>query len=1072
MSRGTSILWWGAALFLWVASCHFELLLARSFVEPRRENIHCSQENPKEEQNATLVCIISPSPVQERAPVSRPEPVTELKWRPPALLRLQCQGTSHQEKPQGSGPAAHLRDILDQVLSSIEDTFEVDSSSSLWQSLRELQVINCLDELHRLDLLFLASSFTYDLTSLHVQDEFHRPNVEESTSGTEGPRKPDKFIIQEPDVFTDGPRKLSHLDMSSIGLQFLPEGSLCPLQHSLRSLNLTSNQLEDVADLGLLRQGTGGGVACQMSQLQSLNLSRNRLQVIRSGSLEPLLASGSLRDLDLSWNQISGLEDHSLATNSQTSQLLQVLNLAHNRLSQLPANLLVSRRSLGQEHADSPTHVGLSELYLSNNSLSHVPRGLLDRLTHLVVLNLSHNALTNKWLQESPFQALKSLVALDLSYNRLTGMEARFFQGLESLQVLTVAHNQIHSVSGQMGPVMPKLHALVLAHNDIESLPSNAFDGLEHLSSLGLDHNALKSLHKDAFAQCCSNLQDLALHSNGFRHIPHPALKPLAANLRTLDLGENEIGEVHPNALAGFEELYGLRLAGNQIQRLTEKVFSQSDNIKMLNLADNRIQNIERNVFLPLKKLKALRLDNNELEDINGLFISQHQLQWLNISNNRLLWFDYASIPKSLLWLNLAENQIEELENYYEMQIGFHLVHLDVSDNLLTKMNRQSLVPSLKEIKFQSNLIERVEIFLAGNPVMCDCEMEWLPRINELATRSPREFAFIADWDTITCSLKNRPASSSMISPNTTEFVLPLSQVQASEFICQYQTHCFALCLCCDFFACDCRMKCSEGCECFNDQTWSANIIQCGKRQHREVPEFIPMDATSIYLDGNNLTDLSTETFIGRKHLTSLFLNNSGINVISNKTFGGLSELLILHLDHNKLSELQGGELVDLASLRELYLDHNSLTYIHPSTFDKMVELKVLTLNGNKLVSFPIWDLFTSRPVQQMALAGNPWSCECGFLQNVQKFLKEHQDRVQDADELKCVVGDSTQSSSIISNASCADVLAVSFRDQNGAGQDNLWVNLVPVVAVVSSAFIIVISLIILAVALRKPISV
>lgn len=1130
MSRGTSILWWqAAALFLWVASCHFEQLLARSFVEPRLENIHCYNPSPNEEQNGTLVCIISPSQSEDNRPPWRPISTTDRQWRPPRLLRLQCNGTSHQEflesadrgtsslnrriVPNGengdggerrghqpSAPhssSAPLRDILDQVLSSIEDTFETDSSSSLWQSLRELQVINCLEELQRLDLLFLASSFTYELTSLRIQDEFSEQ------------RKTDKFIIREPDVFTDGPRKLSHLDLSSVGLQFLPEGALCPLQHSLHSLNLTSNLISDVADLGLHRRN--GGVACQISKVHSINLSRNRLQVIKSGALEPVLASGSLRDLDLSGNEITRLEDHSLASASQSSSQLQVLNLAHNRLSQLPDNLLVSRL---EQHADS-AQVGLTELYLSNNTLSQLPRGLLDRLTHLVVLNLSHNALTNRWLQESPFQALKSLVALDLSHNRLQGIEARFFQGLNSLQVLTVAHNQIHSVSGQLGKVMPTIHALVLAHNNIEELPSDVFDGLNQLSSLGLDHNGIKTLARDAFNACCSNLQDLALHSNSFRHIPHPALKPLAANLRTLDLGENQISVVHPNALAGFDELYGLRLAGNQIQSLPEKVFAQADNIKMLNLADNRIQNIEQDVFLPLKSLKALRLDNNELEDFNGLLTTQHQLQWLNISNNRLLWFDYAFIPKSLLWLNLAGNQIEELENYYEMQIGFHLVHLDVSHNLLKKMDRQSLVPSLKELKFQSNLIEefapntliglsnltsvnlsnnrlskfslnslaltreqaentdQVELFLAGNPIVCDCEMEWLQRINDLAQRAPREFAFIADWENISCALNNRPFLSPGLPSNETKLILPLKDVQPSEFICQYQTHCFALCMCCDFFACDCRMKCSDGCECFNDQTWSANIIQCGKREHREVPEFIPMDATAIYLDGNNHTDLSTETFIGRKHLTSLFLNNSAITMISNKTFGGLSELLILHLEHNKLSELTGGELLDLSSLRELYLDHNSLTHIHPSAFKNLQKLQILTLNHNKLVAFPLWELFQAGNVHQVALASNPWSCECGFLQNVQKFLKEHQERILDAQDLTCVVGDSSQSS-IISNASCADVLAVSFRDQNGDDRtdQSMLVSLVPVVAVVSSAFIIVISLIILAVALRKPISI
>ncbi len=96
--------------------------------------------------------------------------------------------------------------------------------------------------------------------------------------------------------------------------------------------------------------------------------------------------------------------------------------------------------------------------------------------------------------------------------------------------------------------------------------------------------------------------------------------------------------------------------------------------------------------------MQALRLDSNRLEDLNGLLNSQHHLQWLNVSHNRLQWFDYAFIPKSLLWLNARENQIEELGNYYDMQAGFRLVHLDVGGNRLQRIDRQSLVHSLKEV--------------------------------------------------------------------------------------------------------------------------------------------------------------------------------------------------------------------------------------------------------------------------------------------------------------------------------------------------------------------------------------
>ena len=60
-----------------------------------------------------------------------------------------------------------------------------------------------------------------------------------------------------------------------------------------------------------------------------------------------------------------------------------------------------------------------------------------------------------------------------------------------------------------------------------------------------------------------------------------------------------------------------------------------------------------------------LRLDNNKLEDINGLLQAQSELQWLNVSANNLQWFDYAFIPRNLKWLDIHDNAIEELGNYY-----------------------------------------------------------------------------------------------------------------------------------------------------------------------------------------------------------------------------------------------------------------------------------------------------------------------------------------------------------------------------------------------------------------------
>ena len=122
---------------------------------------------------------------------------------------------------------------------------------------------------------------------------------------------------------------------------------------------------------------------------------------------------------------------------------------------------------------------------------------------------------------------------------------------------------------------------------------------------------------------------------------------------------------------------------------------------------------------------------------------------------------------------------------------------------------------------------------MSGNPFVCDCQLEWLPQINsvEMQEHHPR----VADLSEIECRLNNQPRNDS---------IEAVSQVAPSDFLCSYSTHCFSLCMCCEFYACDCRMQCPDGCSCYHDSTWDTNIIQCGLRGHTDVPLLIPMDAT------------------------------------------------------------------------------------------------------------------------------------------------------------------------------------------------------------------------------------
>jgi hypothetical protein len=280
---------------------------------------------------------------------------------------------------------------------------------------------------------------------------------------------------------------------------------------------------------------------------------------------------------------------------------------------------------------------------------------------------------------------------------------------------------------------------------------------------------------------------------------------------------------------------------------------------------------------------------------------------------------------------------------------------------------------------------------LAGNPFNCDCDTEWLQGINNDLTPN---HARVDDLDRVACSLQSGE-------------VLAVDDVHADQFVCQYKTHCFALCMCCDFYACDCRMQCPEGCSCFHDSSWSTNVIECSARNHTQVPLLIPMDATVVRMDGNELGDVDTQSFIGRRRVTALYLNSSRITSLSSQSFSGLGSLEVLHLEDNELKEIRSQDFSSIGSaLRELYLQNNDIVSIGEAAFESLTSLTILKLDGNLLTHFPIWSVMASHPLLVgLTLAENMWSCECDFMTQFSAFLLTHESRVPDAARVKCMGG-------------------------------------------------------------------
>lgn len=827
--------------------------------------------------------------------------------------------------------------------------------------------------------------------------------------------------------------KLETVDLADNNIWGLPTGSLChtPI---LRTLNLSRNNIVEVSEIGLT-EGQNPRDGCQLLHLKTLDLSYNKISSFLPQDLS--LAPG-LQSLNLRGNRLSVLSDQSLTG----LWSLSVLDLSDNHLAALPPTIFHQSNNL-------------QKLFLQNNSLSLLSPDLLSGLDNLLLLNLSRNDISSHLLSESIFSGLTKLVALDMSHNSLTKLHADLLKEQQSLQILNLQYNLLANIAPNCLSSLLNLHILLLSHNHLTELPQTSFASLASLNSLSLDHNRLNLLPAGLFAGS-PHLQDLALNNNYLDQVP--ADIGSLARLRTLDLGENRIQSVSSQQLEKLNNLYGLRLAGNQLSDIDIDVFTNNTNLHVLNIAHNKISNIHQDAFKHLKNLRALRLDNNELKDINGLVSSQKNLKWLNVSTNQLQWFDFAFIPKSLEWLDIHNNKIDKIGNYYSLSSGFNLQTFDTSYNQIKEIEDNTLLSGLKNIYLNNNKIQKIapesfqslgnltrvelqgnelvsmqidalatsqtalvpEFLLGGNPWLCDCTMEWLKSINQKSSNGgyPR----IMDLDAVMCGINGARNSS----------LVPVLRMESNQFMCQYEAHCIPQCFCCDFFACDCRMQCPEGCACYHDNLWSNNIIQCSLRGHADVPPLIPMDATSVYLDGNNMTELVNPGFIGRRRIRTVYLNSSMIRKVTNFSLEGLTEVRVLHLEDNQIEELAGNEFAGLTMLAELFLQNNYLTTIGAETFSTLKGLTVLRLDGNLLSNFPAWELINNPMMIGVYLAGNMWSCDCEFLRPFLAYQRKLGSKVIDRNDLKCVA-DHFRGEAItqMENVICGDHVIPDFQSSN-----------------------------------------
>ena len=322
---------------------------------------------------------------------------------------------------------------------------------------------------------------------------------------------------------------LEELWLSSTGLtgNITPEIGNCT---NLRSLVLSFNQLTgsipasfgNLSNLETLSLGNNqltGTVPDEfvgLTSLKSLGLSNNQLsgniptvvtKIIRAVDLSNNLFSGEiplsffergdLGSINLSNNQLSGALPAAIGNLTD----LLILNLSGNKFSgAVPAaignlaNLQTLNLSDNQFSGDMPEETGnlanLQFLDLSENQFTSLPE-TMSGLNNLHAVSLHHNLFTSlppievhpmfsesrvtfdasynliESLPDFYFNAWKSLTAVNLSHNRLTG----FPEGLhrvDDIDVINLSNNRIKKLPDDIGEISPNMVGLWLNDNEIQ----------------------------------------------------------------------------------------------------------------------------------------------------------------------------------------------------------------------------------------------------------------------------------------------------------------------------------------------------------------------------------------------------------------------------------------------------------------------------------------------------------------------------------------------------------------------------------------------------------------------------
>uniref|UniRef100_A0A336MGD2 CSON001282 protein n=1 Tax=Culicoides sonorensis TaxID=179676 RepID=A0A336MGD2_CULSO len=180
-----------------------------------------------------------------------------------------------------------------------------------------------------------------------------------------------------------------------------------------------------------------------------------------------------------------------------------------------------------------------------------------------------------------------------------------------------------------------------------------------------------------------------------------------ASNLVHLQLGHNNLTELHDSSFHGLGNLTHLQLAHNQIERISEYAFVDLGHLKILDLSHNFIVQLSDVTFRKMYALETLLLDYNRIKRVDKWwFKDTKKILLISLTHNHINFIHdsaFANGLDELFQLRLSGNRLAKID-----MRNIDAENLDIDNNSIRSLHVNKQVKKVLRLDAQSNMISKL----------------------------------------------------------------------------------------------------------------------------------------------------------------------------------------------------------------------------------------------------------------------------------------------------------------------------------------------------------------------------